>query len=63
VNIFNWTFLPTPSTSSPQNPIARNGQGQITGGFGAMDAVTAVNTTPALGGLARTGTPIARFSF
>ena len=43
--------------------LTRNGFGQLTGGFGTINATAAVNAFPTLGGLPRTGTLIARFSF
>lgn len=69
VNIFNHTYLGNPSTANPQAPInLRNGTG-----FGVINMVVAPGappTSPAngnyntqLGGLPRTGTIIARFSF
>jgi hypothetical protein len=67
VNIFNRTIMPAPSTSNPQNPVARNGQGILTGGFGVINAyftpgsANATSNAPFLQG--RTGTIIARFSF
>ena len=77
VNIFNRTYLGVPSTTLV--PISHNGLGQITGGFGAINATVAPHTNSlpgapttvngtcsssnALCGLPRTGTLIARFSF
>ena len=63
VNIFNRTLLQSPSSLNPQLPPQRNKQGQYTGGFGTINATAAVDTIPALGGSARTGTLIARFTF
>jgi hypothetical protein len=63
VNIFNRTYLPSPSSLNPQLPLSKNNQGQYTGGFGTINATAAVNTVPALNGAARTGTLIARFTF
>ena len=74
VNIFNRTYLGNPSTTLPVgNPVTRNPSGQLQGGFGVInDTVStgAVPSTPtngnyntALGGLPRTGTLIARFTF
>jgi hypothetical protein len=70
VNIFNRTIMPAPATGGitnplPQNPVTRNSQGILTGGFGVINAYlapnTAYGTAPFLQG--RTGTLIARFSF
>jgi len=69
VNIFNHTYLGNPSTVNPQAPInLRNGSG-----FGVINEVVAQGTFPTvaangnyntqLGGLPRTGTIIARFTF
>jgi hypothetical protein len=79
VNIFNRTYLGVPSTTNPLAPPSRNGAGQITGGFGTINATvpphsntipsapTSVNgsctSSNALCGLPRTGTLIARFTF
>jgi Carboxypeptidase regulatory-like domain/TonB dependent receptor-like, beta-barrel len=74
VNIFNHTYLGNPlTTAPPTSPIGHNGAGQITGGFGTIPLAVApggIPTTAAngnfntqLGGLPRTGTIIARFSF
>jgi hypothetical protein len=63
-NIFNRTFLPNPITSVvPQVALTRNNAGQLTNGFGVMNATAAVNTVPTLNGASRAGTLIARFSF
>jgi hypothetical protein len=66
VNIFNRTLMPNPSTASPQSPVVHGGpNGQITGGFGTIDAYlptgSIYGTAPYL--LGRTGTLVARFSF
>jgi hypothetical protein len=66
VNIFNRTLMPAPSTTAPQNPVLHGGrQGQLTSGFGVINAYFAPNvgstSTNLLQG--RTGTIIARFSF
>ncbi|MBV9769854.1 MAG: hypothetical protein JOZ32_09805, partial [Bryobacterales bacterium] len=67
VNIFNRTLLPNPSTGGPQNGIVHGGpNGQITGGFGTINAYLPVGSvytanTAYLQG--RTGTLVARFSF
>jgi hypothetical protein len=66
VNIFNRTLMPNPISSSPQNPVVHGGpNGQLTGGFGVIDAYLPVGsiygTAPYLQG--RTGTLVARFSF
>jgi hypothetical protein len=64
VNIFNRVYLPNPSTATaPQLPLTKNGLQQYTAGFGIMNATAAVGTVPALGGPARSGTLIARFTF
>jgi hypothetical protein len=64
VNIFNRVYLPNPSTATaPQLPLTKNGLQQYTAGFGIMNATAAIGTVPALGGPARSGTLIARFTF
>ena len=79
VNIFNRTYLGTPSTTNPLAPPSHNSAGQINGGFGTINATvpphsntipsapTSVNgsctSSNALCGLPRTGTLIARFTF
>jgi len=67
VNIFNRTIMPAPSTANPQNPVARNGQGILTSGFGVISAYftpgSANNTANAPFLQGRTGTIVARFSF
>jgi hypothetical protein len=67
VNIFNRTLLPNPSTAGPQSPLVRGGpNGQITGGFGSIDAylpVGSIYTTNTAYLQGRTGTLVARFSF
>jgi hypothetical protein len=64
VNVFNRVYFPAPSTTNPQvAALTRNNLGQLTSGFGTINATAAVNSFPALGGLPRTGTLIARFSF
>ncbi len=75
-NIFNRTYLGYPTTTLV--PVSKNPAGQITGGFGTVNAVVAPHTIAlpsapanangvcsglALCGLPRTGTLIARFSF
>lgn len=63
-NIFNRTFLPNPSTAvAPQVALTHNSSGQLTAGFGVINATAAVNTVPTLNGMPRAGTLIARFSF
>jgi hypothetical protein len=73
VNIFNRTYLGNPSTTlALGNPLMRL-NGILTGGFGVINeqvATGAAPTTPSngnfstqLGGLPRTGTLIARFTF
>jgi hypothetical protein len=37
--------------------------GQLTAGFGVINATAAINTVPTLNGMSRAGTLIARFSF
>jgi hypothetical protein len=66
VNIFNRTLMPAPSTVNPQNnPVHGGAQGQLTSGFGVINAYFAPNvgstSTNLLQG--RTGTVIARFTF
>ncbi|MBV9507037.1 MAG: hypothetical protein JO323_18755, partial [Acidobacteriia bacterium] len=66
VNIFNRTLFPNPSTTNPQNPVARLGpNGPLLSGFGVIGAYFPAgsysSTAPYL--LGRTGTIIARFSF
>ena len=71
-NAFNRTFLGNPVTNvAPQNPVGRNNQGQITSGFGTINA-TFVTSAATGGGFAtlagnpslpRQGTLIARFTF
>ena len=73
VNIFNRTLFPNPGTASPVsptgavNPLVHGGSaGQLTGGYGVINAYLATGTyysanTAYLQG--RTGTLIARFSF
>ena len=64
-NLFNQLLsLPDPSTGSPQNPLTRNAQGQLTGGFGyrnysgiSANSVSSSLPTP------RTGQIVARFDF
>ena len=71
-NAFNRTFLGNPVTNvAPANPVGRNGSGQITSGFGTINAT--FSTSTATGGgfatlagnnsLPRQGTLIARFTF
>ena len=74
VNIFNHTYLGNPSVSvAPQNGLTHNAAGQLTGGFGVVNEVVAVNGTPTvaangnfntqLAANPRSGTIIARFTF
>jgi outer membrane receptor protein involved in Fe transport len=63
VNIFNRTYLPSPSAANPQLAPTRNNLGQYTAGFGTINATATVNTVPALNGASRSGTLIARFTF
>ena len=66
-NALNRTFLGNPVTNvAPANPVGRNNLGQINSGFGTINATSAVNGAPTLGGnlsLPRQGTLIARFTF
>jgi Carboxypeptidase regulatory-like domain len=73
VNIFNHTYLGNPSTSvNPAAPLNRT-NGLLSGGFGVVNMIVAPGAVPSspsngnfntqLGGLPRTGTIIARFSF
>jgi hypothetical protein len=73
VNIFNHTYLGNPSTGvSPQAPLNHTG-GLLSGGFGVVNMIVAPGAIPSapsngnyntqLGGLPRTGTIIARFTF
>jgi hypothetical protein len=65
-NALNRTFLGNPSTTAPRTLPGRNGLNQITSGFGTINATSAVNGAPTLGGnlsLPRQGTLIARFTF
>ncbi len=73
VNIFNRTYLGNPSTTlNAGNPLTRS-NGLLTGGFGVINDVVAKGALPsapsngnfntALGGLPRTGTIVARFTF
>jgi len=73
VNIFNHTYLGNPSTGvSPQAPVNHTG-GLLSGGFGVVNMIVAPRAIPSapsngnyntqLGGLPRTGTIIARFTF
>jgi hypothetical protein len=71
VNIFNRTYLGNPSTTlNLGNPVTRSSNGLLTAGFGVINATGAIPSTPSngnfnttLGGLPRTGTLIARFTF
>ena len=64
VNIFNRTLMPNPSTA-PGAVVHGGPDGQITGGFGTINAYlptgSIYGTAPYL--LGRTGTLVARFSF
>jgi hypothetical protein len=65
-NALNRTFLGNPSTTAPRTAVGRNNLGQINSGFGTINATSAVNGAPLLGGnlsLPRQGTLIARFTF
>jgi hypothetical protein len=62
-NIFNRTYLADPSTTL-SSPLARNGAGQLTGGFGVIPEVFIKGATPsAASQLPRTGTIVARVNF
>ncbi len=73
-NIFNRTYLPVPSTTSPLTPLTKNSFGYYTAGFGTMSAysapggslfdglpasIVAAGHNPA----SRSGTLILRFTF
>ena len=66
-NILNRTFIGNPnSTTSPRLALGRNGAGQITSGFGTVNATSTVDGFPTLGGnasLPRQGTLIGRLTF
>jgi hypothetical protein len=64
-NILNRTYLPNPTTTSPQNPVTKNPlTGQLTGGYGVINEINAVGSTPsAATQLPRTGTIVARIQF
>jgi hypothetical protein len=69
-NALNRTFLGSPSTTtSPRVAIGRNGAGQITSGFGTINATFSTGTSGGFATLAgnpslpRQGTLIARFTF
>jgi hypothetical protein len=69
-NALNRTFLGNPSTTtSPRVAIGRNGAGQITSGFGTINATFSTGTSGGFATLAgnpslpRQGTLIARFTF
>ena len=64
VNMFNRTYLNTPTTTgNPINPPSRNGSGIITGGFGTINEFVSNGAIPTLAQPPRTGTLIARFTF
>ncbi|MBZ5576639.1 MAG: TonB-dependent receptor [Acidobacteriia bacterium] len=63
VNIFNRTYLGNPSTVNPLAAPSHNPAGQITGGFGTVNATAIAGAYPSIGGLPRTGTLVARFTF
>ncbi len=68
VNIFNRTYLPIPSTSSPTTPLTKNSFGYYAAGFGTMNAYSAPGGSLFDGGsghnpAGRTGTLILRFTF
>jgi len=53
-----------PITSNPQAPLARNGSGQLIGGFGVINALFAATTVPTAAALLpRTATIVARVTF
>lgn len=66
-NALNRVYLGNPVTNvAPANPVGRNNSGQITSGFGTINATSTINSFPALAGnasLPRQGTLIARFTF
>src|SRR5260221_267107 len=65
-NILNRTFIGNQNTSSNPRILPGAPKGQITSGFGTVNATAAVNGFPTLGGnasLPRTGTLIGRFTF
>jgi hypothetical protein len=71
-NIFNRTQIGNPVTSNPAGGLTRNPSGYLTGGFGVINLVEAVNVAPsttangvvgALYAAPRQGTLIARFTF
>jgi hypothetical protein len=63
-NVFNRAFLVAPITANPQAPLARNGSGQLIGGFGVINEVFAATTAPTAANLLpRTGTIVARLTF
>ena len=68
-NILNRTYLAglplqtQPNTTNPAAPPSHNGAGQINGGFGTINATAATGSFPSLGGLPRSGTLVARFTF
>lgn len=66
INIFNRSYLPSPSTTNPQTAITHNTLGYTTGGFGTMPIYTTPGTPLSVAGTAvtgRTGTLVARFTF
>jgi hypothetical protein len=68
VNIFNRTYLPQPSTTSPATPLTKNSFGYYTAGFGTMNAYSAPGASLFDGASghqpsARSGTLILRFTF
>jgi len=64
VNIFNRTYLGNPNTVNPTAlPSHDKTTGYITGGFGTVNATAIAGSYPTIGGLPRTGTLVARFTF
>jgi hypothetical protein len=62
-NILNRTFMPDPTTTSPQNAAVRQ-NGQLTSGFGVINEINPVGSTPSSATqLPRTGTIVARIQF
>jgi hypothetical protein len=56
-NMFNRVFLSAPSATNPQATTTKNGFGLLTGGYGYVNTVNGVGTSP------RTGQLVARFTF
>ncbi|HLH31404.1 MAG TPA: hypothetical protein VKY31_09395, partial [Terriglobia bacterium] len=56
-NVFNRLFLPSPSATNPSAITTQNGFGQLTGGYGYINAVNGAGTIP------RSGQIVARLIF